>query len=245
MPRYTQSYMSFFPPFTRMVKALIVVTTAVFILTYLPLRLFGWQAPYFWLGLQPYAVVHRLYLWQLVTYLFLHGGFFHILFNMFALWMFGPDLEQLWGGSEFLKFYLLTGVGAGVFDVVLTTLFGSPYSLTIGASGALYGLLLAFGLIFPDRPIFLWLIIPIKAKWFVLIIGVIEFYSELSGPGSGIAHLAHLGGMLVAFLYLRGGGLSGRMQLHYAEWRRARLRRKFDVYMRKNDKKDDPDRWIN
>ncbi len=245
MPRYTQSYMSFFPPFTRMVKALIVVTTAVFILTYLPLRLFGWQAPYFWLGLQPYAVVHRLYLWQLVTYLFLHGGFFHILFNMFALWMFGPDLEMLWGESEFLKFYFLTGVGAGVFDVVLTTLFGSPFSLTIGASGALYGLLLAFGLIFPDRPIFIWFVIPIKAKWFVLIIGVIEFYSELSGPGSGIAHLAHLGGMLVAFLYLRGNGLSGRMQLRYAEWRRARLRRKFEVYMRKNDKKDDPDRWIN
>jgi len=237
--------MSFFPPFTRMVKALIVVTTAVFILTYLPLRLFDWQAPYFWLGLQPYAVVHRLYLWQLVTYLFLHGGFFHILFNMFALWMFGPDLERLWGESEFLKFYFLAGIGAGLFDVVLTTMFGSPYSLTIGASGAIYGLLLAFGLTFPDRPIFIWFIIPIKAKWFVVIIGVIEFYSELSGPGSGIAHLAHLGGMLVAFFYLRGSGLSGRMQLHYAEWRRARLRRKFDVYRRKQDKKDDPDHWIN
>ena len=228
-----------------MVKGLIVATTAVFILTYLPARLFGWYAPYTWFGLQPYAVVHRLYLWQLVTYLFLHGGFFHILFNMFALWMFGPDLEQLWGGSEFLKFYFLAGIGAGLFDVVLTSLFGSPFSLTIGASGAIYGLLLAFGLTFPDRPIFIWFIIPIKAKWFVLIIGLIEFYSELSGPGSGVAHLAHLGGMLVAFLYLRGSGLSGRMQLHYAEWRRARLRRKFEVYVRKNDKKDDPDHWIN
>ena len=237
--------MSFFPPFTRMVKALIVATTAVFLLTYLPAQLFGWYAPYAWLGLQPYAVVHRLYLWQLVTYLFLHGGFFHILFNMFALWMFGPDLEQLWGESEFLKFYFLAGIGAGLFDVVLTTFFGSPFSLTIGASGAIYGLLLAFGLTFPNRPIFIWFIIPIKAKWFVLIIGVIEFYSELSGPGSGIAHLAHLGGMLVAYLYLRGSGLSGRMHLHYAEWRRARLRRKFEVYMRKNDKKDDPDHWIN
>jgi len=245
MPRYTQSYMSFFPPFTRMVKALIVATTAVFILTYLPATLFGWYAPYTWFGLQPYAVVHRLYLWQLVTYLFLHGGFFHILFNMFALWMFGPDLEQLWGESEFLKFYFLAGIGAGLFDVVLTTFFGSPFSLTIGASGAIYGLLLAFGLTFPERPIFIWFIIPIKAKWFVLIMGVIEFYSELSGPGSGVAHLAHLGGMLVAYLYLRGSGLSGRMHLHYAEWRRARLRRKFEVYMRKNDKKDDPDHWIN
>lgn len=237
--------MSFFPPFTRMVKALIIVTAAVFVVTYLPLRLFGWQTPFIYLGLQPYAVVHRLYLWQLVTYLFLHGGFFHILFNMFALWMFGPDLEQMWGESEFLKFYLICGIGAGVFDVALNTLFGSPNSLTIGASGAIYGLLLAFGLLFPNRPIFIWFVIPIPAKWFVVIIGAIEFFSEISGPGSGIAHLAHLGGMLVAYLYLRGGGLSGRMQLRYEDWRRARLRRKFEVYMRDNERKDDPDRWIN
>lgn len=245
MPRYTQSYMSFFPPFTRMVKALIIFTTAVFILTYLPYRLFGWQAPFIWLGLEPYAVIHRLYLWQLVTYLFLHWGFFHILFNMFGLWMFGPDLEMLWGETEFLKFFFVCGIGAGIFDVVLTTLFGLPGAITIGCSGAIYGILLAFGLTFPDRPIFIWFIIPIKAKWFVLIFGAIEFFSEISGPGSNIAHLAHLGGMLVAFLYLRGSGLSGRMQLRYDEWRRARLRRKFDVYMRKHDSKNDPDHWIN
>jgi rhomboid family protein len=237
--------MSFFPPFTRMVKGLIIVTSAVFVVTYLPALLFGWKAPFIYLGLQPYLVVHRLYLWQLVTYLFLHGGFFHIFFNMFALWMFGPDLEQQWGGTEFLKFYFLCGIGAGIFDVVLTTMFGSPNSLTIGASGAIYGLLLAFGLIFPNRPIFIWFIIPIPAKWFVVIIGAIEFFSELSGPGSGVAHLAHLGGMLVAYLYLRGSGLSGRMQLQYEEWRRARLRRKFDVYMRDRERKDDPDRWVN
>lgn len=237
--------MSFFPPFTRMVKGLIIVTAAAFVVTYLPARLFGWQTPFLYLGLQPYAVVHRLFLWQLVTYLFLHGGFFHIFFNMFALWMFGPDLEQLWGEQEFLKFYFLCGIGAGVFDVALTTLFGSPFSLTIGASGAIYGLLLAFGLIYPNRPIFIWFVIPIPAKWFVVIIGAIEFLSELSGPGSGIAHLAHLGGMLVAYLYLRGNGLSGRMQLRYEDWRRARLRRKFEVYMRKHDRKDDPDHWIN
>lgn len=237
--------MSFFPPFTRAVKALIVVTAAAFAVTYLPARLFGWQAPFYYLGLQPYAVIHRLFLWQLVTYLFLHGGFFHIFFNMFALWMFGPDLEQLWGESEFLKFYFLCGIGAGVFDVALTTLFGAPLSLTIGASGAIYGLLLAFGLIYPNRPIFIWFVIPIPAKWFVVIIGAIEFFSEISGPGSNIAHLAHLGGMLVAYLYLRGNGLSGRMQLRYEDWRRARLRRKFEVYMRDHERKDDPDRWIN
>ena len=248
MPYYRQQVMSFVPPLTRMVKALVIVTSGVFLLTYLPAKLFGWYTPYIWLSLQPYDVIHRLYLWQVFTYLFLHGGFFHILFNMFALWMFGSDLEKLWGGPKFLYFYFLTGVGAGVFDVVLTTLFGPAYpTATIGASGAIYGLLLAFGLLFPDRPIFIWFIIPIKAKWFVLIICAIEFFSEISGPGSGIAHLAHLGGMLVAYLYLRGGGLSGRLQLHYQEWQRSRLRNKFEVYMREHekDKKKDSDPWIN
>jgi membrane associated rhomboid family serine protease len=239
MARSREVYMSFFPPLTPMLKALVVVTSAAFVVTYLPYRFFGWQAPFVYLGLQPYLVVHRLYLWQLVTYLFLHGGFFHILFNMFALWMFGSDLERLWGGERFLYFYFLCGVGAGVFDVVLNTLFPPAIpTLTIGCSGAIYGILLAYGLLFPDRPIFLWFIIPIKAKWFVLGIGVIEFLSEISGGGSGISHLAHLGGMLVAFLYLRGGKWSSRLRLDYAEWRRRSLRRQFEVYKRKHDRDD-------
>jgi rhomboid family protein len=248
MAYYRQQVMSFFPPLTRMVKALVIATSAVFLLTYLPAKLLGWYAPYVWLSLQPYEVVHQLYLWQLFTYLFLHGGFFHILFNMFALWMFGADLEMLWGGRKFLYFYFLCGVGAGVFDVVLTTLFGPHYpTATIGASGAIYGLLMAFGLLFPDRPIFIWFIIPVKAKWFVVIIGAIEFFSEISGPGSGVAHLAHLGGLAIAYFYLRGGGLSGRFQLGYQDWQRARLRNKFEVYMRKHekDKKKDGGPWIN
>ena len=246
MSYYRQTVMSFFPPLTRMVKGLIVVTSAVFILTYIPARLFGWYWPYIWFSLQPHAVVHNGYIWQMFTYLFLHGGFFHIMFNMFALWMFGADLEMLWGGPKFLYYYFLTGVGAGVLDVALNTIFPSaPYTSTIGASGAIYGLLLAFGLLYPDRPIFIWFIIPIKAKWFVVIIGVIEFFSEFGGPGSGISHLAHLGGMLVGYLYLRGGGLSGQLGNRYSDWRRSRLRHKFEVYMRKQEKKDGPGGWIN
>lgn len=239
---YRRSYLSFFPPLTPALKGLLVLTSGVFVVTYLPAQLFGWAWPYVWFGLRPYDVTHHLLLWQPVTYLFLHGGFFHILFNLFALWMFGSDLERLWGSRQFLFYFFLCGIGAACFDVLVEP---SSLAVTIGNSGAIYGILLAFGLLFPDRPIFLWFVIPVKAKWFVLGIGAIEFFSELSRPVSGISHVAHLGGMLVGFLYLRGGGLSSRWRLRYDEWRRARLRRKFNLYMRKQERKDDAGRWIN
>lgn len=234
--------MSFFPPLTPVLKYLIVVTSAVFVLTFIPAQLFGWSLPFALFGLRPYEVTHHLFVWQLVTYLFLHGGFFHILFNLFALWMFGSSLERLWGSRQFLYYFFLTGIGAGVFDALLQP---SAVTTTIGNSGAVYGVLLAFGLLFPERPIFLWFVIPVKAKWFVLGMGVIEFVSSFSAPGSGISHLAHLGGMLFGFLYLRGGGFWYRWRLGYQEWRRARLRKKFEVYMRKHEPKDDAGRWIN
>jgi membrane associated rhomboid family serine protease len=246
MSYYRQTSFSFGPPLTPMVKRLLIVTGAIFIVTYIPLQLFHWSWPFVWFSLQPYEVVHHLFLWQLATYLFLHGGFFHIAFNLFALWMFGSDLERLWSSPRFLYYFFLTGIGAGVCDVLLHTILASGVpSATIGNSGAVYGILLAYGMLFPDRPIFLWLLIPIKAKWFVLGIGIIEFLSSLSGPGSHVSHIAHLGGMLFGFLYLRGGRLPYRFQLRYHEWRRARLRKKFEVYMRKEEKKDETGRWIN
>ena len=238
--------MSFFPPLTRMVKALIIVTSAVFLLTYLPLLLFGWRLPFVWLGLQPREVVHNLYFWQLFTYLFLHGGWFHIIFNMYALWIFGADLEQTWGGPKFLYYFFLTGVGAGAFDVALSTIFPPAIpTLTIGCSGAIYGILVAYALYWPNRMIYLWMIVPVKVKWFAIGMGAIEFLSEISGSGSGISHLAHLGGILVGYLYLRGGKLNSIAQWRWADWRRARLRRKFEVYMRKQEKKSDRDDWVN
>jgi membrane associated rhomboid family serine protease len=249
MPRYRQVAYSFGPPLTRMVKWLIILTSVVFILTYIPLRIFGsdyFAYPFIWFALRSSDVIHRFYLWELVTYLFLHGGWFHIIFNLFALWMFGSDLENLWGGRRFLFYYFLTGIGAGIFDVTLSALFPPVIpTATIGCSGAVYGLLLAYGMIFPDRPIYLYLIIPIKAKWFVAIMGAIEFVSSFSTPGSGVSHVAHLGGMLFGFLYLRGGSLPYRWQFRYHEWRRARLRRKFEVYMRDQERKDDAGRWVN
>ncbi len=242
MAHYRSAGISFGPPLTRMVKALILFTSAVFVLTYVPLVLFHWQFTYLWFGLRPDEVIHRLYVWQLVTYLFLHWGLFHLIFNLFALWMFGSDLERLWGPRQFLFFFFLTGIGAGLTSVLLQPSATTP---TVGNSGAVFGILLAYGLLFPDRPILLWMIIPIKAKWFVALFGAIELVSSFSDPGSGVSHVAHLGGMLFAFLYLRGGGVAYRMHLRYHEWRRARLRRKFDVYMRDPERKDDAGRWVN
>jgi len=229
-----------------MVKRLIIITSAAFILTYIPSQIFG--SKFFdyiaWFGLWADLVIHKLYVWQLVTYLFLHGGWFHIIFNMFALWMFGSDLESKWGGKKFLFYYFLTGIGAGILDVTLNTLFVVNPPPTIGCSGAVYGLLLAYGMLFPERLIYLYMIIPIKAKWFVVIMGAIELVSSF-GSGSNVSHFAHLGGMLFGYLYLRGWSLPYRWQLQYHEWRRAQLRKKFEVYMRDQEKKDNHGRWVN
>ncbi|PYV16111.1 MAG: DUF1751 domain-containing protein [Acidobacteria bacterium] len=249
MARYGEVVYSFFPPLTRMVKTLVIITAGVFAVTYvlgsLPsatLQYYCWLAPVSYLGLRPYMVLHRFYIWEPVTYLFLHGGFFHIFFNLFALWMFGADLERQWGPRKFARYYFLTGVGAGVLDVLLRP---SSLAPVIGCSGAIYGILLAYGVLFPNRPIYLWMIIPIKAKWFVALMGGIELLSELSGSAPGISHLAHLGGILIGFIYLRGRGLTYRAELRYHDWRRSKLKRQFDSYMRRQEKKDDSGRWIN
>jgi membrane associated rhomboid family serine protease len=233
---------SFGPPLSRVVKQLIIITAGIFLFTWLAAQLFNWTAPFAWFGLRPYAVTRHGFIWQPFTYLFLHAGIFHVGFNLFALWMFGSDLERLWGGRRFLFYFFLTGVGAGILNLVLQP---SSVTTTIGNSGAVYGVLLAYGLTFPDRPILLWLIIPIKAKYFVLLIGFIAFIASLGGSGSNISHISHLGGMIFGLLYLRGGGLSYRLQLRYHEWRRARTRRQFEDYMRRRESKDDAGRWIN
>ena len=232
-----------------MVKRLIIIMSAAFAVTNvigaIPLettRLYLHAFPRAYLGLTPWLVIHYFFVWQPFTYLFLHGGWFHVIFNLFALWMFGSDLETQWGSNKFLFYFFLTGVGAGLFCVLLEPSSKIP---TIGCSGAIFGLLLAYGMLFPDRPIYLYMIVPIKAKWFVVIMGVIEFVASYSDATSGVSHVAHLGGMLFGYLYLRGPHLPYRLPLRYDEWRRARLRRKFEVYMRKHERKDEAGRWIN
>ncbi|MEZ4702127.1 MAG: rhomboid family intramembrane serine protease [Rhodothermales bacterium] len=139
--------------------------------------------------------------WQLVTYGFLHGDFFHLLFNMFALWMFGVQLENTWGSRRFGIFYFICVIGAGLVQLAVQYVTGS-YAVTIGASGGVYGVLMAFGMTYPNQIIYLNFFIPVKAKWFVLGMGLISLFSGATGASAGVAHFAHLGGMVFGFLLL-------------------------------------------
>ncbi|MDE3178293.1 MAG: rhomboid family intramembrane serine protease [Acidobacteriota bacterium] len=241
MVRYREYEITFFPPLTPVVRWLLIITGGAFVLTYFPLKLAHWQLPYHVFGLTPYMVTHGLYLWQPFTYLFLHAGFFHIIFNLYVLWVFGPDVENAWGGRRFLFYYFLTGTGGGIVDILIGP--GSPV-MTIGCSGALFGVMLAYAVLFPNRIIY-YLIIPMKAKWFVAIIAVIEFVDLLSSPNSGVSYIAHVSGLLIGYLYLRGLRPPSGLRRQYDDWKRARLRKQFEIYMREHKKKDDTDHWIN
>ncbi len=155
-------------------------------------------------------------LWQLVTYMFLHGSLWHILFNMWALWLFGHALEMVWGMKRFLCYYFFTGIGAGLTVTAISLLTDQPgFSVTIGASGAIYGLLLAFGMLFPNQALYLFFIpVPIRAKYAVLILGAFAFVASMTNILPGISNIGHLGGLFFGLLYLRGRSwllrLSGR-----------------------------------
>ncbi len=195
-----------------MVKRLIIANAAVFIFQ---IMLGSTSARRFieLFGLVPSSVFHKLMLWQFFTYMFLHGDLGHILINMFVLWMFGGDLERKWGEKRFLRYYLITGVGAGFIYYLSAVNSAIP---TIGASGAIFGVLVAFAMTFPERVVTLlvFFIFPlrIKAKHLVMLFAGIELLSSLSyGKSEGIARFAHLGGMLIGYLYLKAGGGYGKM----------------------------------
>lgn len=188
------------------------------------------------LGLTPQFVLRRGWIWQLATYMFLHATPIHILINMLGVWMFGVELERLWGTRYFARYYAVTGVGAGLTAVLVSLLpFAATepayYLPTIGASGALYALLFAFAWYFPNRPILLLLLVPVPAKVFVMIFGAIAFLYTFQG-GSNVSNAAHLGGLLVGYLFLQNGrgGLTSEIKYRYLKWKMNRLRRKFDVY---------------
>ena len=206
---------------TPAVKFLLIVNTAVFFL-----QLFLPSQVLLLFGLVPWMVWHDFYFWQLFTYQFLHGGLLHLLFNMLAVWMFGCDLERRWGSHFFLKYYFVTVVGGGFLNALLVPGQAIP---SIGASAGVYGILLAYGLIYPHRIVYFYFLFPIKMKHFVWIIGGIAFYSSMTASGSGIAHLAHLGGMAFGYLYLRGWNPWDRVKLYLDQRRLARLKRRFQV----------------
>jgi membrane associated rhomboid family serine protease len=188
---------------TPWVKRLLIANTAVYLAMASGLLPAGPVIR--WLGFgntQPWLV------WSWVTYMFLHGGFGHLFMNMLTLFFFGPPLERTWGGRYFIRYYLVAGLGGALFSLILYPLIGA--SLVIGASGAIFGLLLAFALNWPDAEIYLYFLVPVKAKWFVAFFGFINLYALISGGGGGIAYGAHLGGLATGFVYLRYGDRIGR-----------------------------------
>jgi membrane associated rhomboid family serine protease len=194
------------------IKKLLIIMGAVFLL-----QEFVSEMIVVFLGLVPGLVWHRYFLWQLGTYIFLHGGISHILFNLLALWMFGGELENYWGSSKFLKYFFFCGVGAGIVTVICTMLFtprlqGIP---VIGASGAIYGLLLAFGWLFPDRRIYVYFLFPIPARYFVIIFGFLEFFYFSRGPGGGISHITHLGGLFFGLIYMGYPAIRQKIRREY------------------------------
>jgi membrane associated rhomboid family serine protease len=220
-------------PVTPAVRGIIVANVAAFLLTFLsPNVVIGT------FGLVPQAVIEHGRVWQLVTYLFLHSptSITHILFNMLAVWMFGVDLERRWGARGFLTYYFVTGVGAGVCTVLVTCLpfagaESSYHAVTIGASGAVYGLLIAWGLLFPGRQILFMLLFPLSARVYVVLMGAIAFLAAVTATDNGVANVAHLSGLLIGWLYLKGPrDLRLDVQYRMTRWRMDRLRRRFEVH---------------
>ena len=239
-----------FPPFTKAVIWLLGINTAVF----LGLSAFGSRAVIEWvyanLGLVPRTVVFHFAIWQLVTYSFIHVGFWHWFGNMLGIWMFGSTFEASWGMRRFLELFFTGVVGAALTTIILSFahILITPDGGTVGASGGVFAILMAFGMVFGENEI---MMIPfpflIKAKYFVLILIVVTVAFAISGGGS-TAYLAHLGGLLFGYLYVKfapARGVSGKFSLSewfyglsnsYYRWKRRRAARKFEVYMRQHDR---------
>jgi membrane associated rhomboid family serine protease len=254
--RYNFDWRGFITPG---VKLLVLICTGVFLVQIL-VRLIadpGIELHYIVqiFGLVPSAFTHGLRFWQPFTYMFLHDSrsIWHILINMLFLWMFGRELELVWGKQRFLNYFFLCGAGAGLIEVIVKTIpvfFGRPPSdiPTIGASGAIFGILIANAVLFPDRRI--WLLplpITIPMRPYVAVMGAIEFFGTLGTGGDNVSHICHLGGMLVGYIYLRRGSFMYNVRNSVTDWRLQRNRKRFEVFMKKH--KDEPpsrpDSWVN
>lgn len=225
---------------TPAIRAILVACTAVFLLS-----LVMPEEVLTWLGLMPVAAVEGYRIWQPVSYIFVHAGIMHLAFNMLALWMFGVELERLWGTREFTKFFFICGVAAGLATLGVALLpIDSAWrertylGVTVGASGAIYGVLYAWARAFPYRTVLMFLIFPMQARWFVAIIIAIDFaIAAQTRLTSGAAHLAHFAGLAAGYIYLNsggrrrpGGGIIAEIKYRYLKWKMNQLRRKFDVH---------------
>lgn len=248
--RFRGSSSLFYWSFPRGVKWLIITNVAIYLIYFFGSMIAN--GPIFGsFALVPWEVVHRFAIWQLVTYMFLHSlrSIWHILFNMLTLWMFGAPIEETWGTKRFLQYYFVCGVGAGICVVAANMAFGNPLQMVIGASGAIYGLLLAYGMLFPNQTVLMSFLFPIKAKYMVMIFGAIAFLSSFNTE-SPVSNLAHLGGMLFGFAFMKSQfgmhsakrlrpagarkGFNFNLQQRWREYKLQRARKKFQVYLKKH-----------
>jgi membrane associated rhomboid family serine protease len=176
------------------VNKIVTINILVFILQFIFIR----SSFTDYLILHPSSVVSRGYIWQLITYMFLHGDLFHIAFNLLVIWMLGTTLEGVWGSNRFLKYYLVCGLGGAAFSFVFAYNKG-----VLGASAAVYGILLAYAVLFPYNELYIWGLFPIQARTLVIFLAGIEFLSGILWRGDGIAHFAHIGGMAAGLIYMR------------------------------------------
>lgn len=248
-----------FPPFTRAIKWLVITNAVIYLL----MLILGAAARnlageiYAYGSLTPFDIVHSGFVWEFVTYLFLHNGLFHILFNMLTLWMFGAALEGTWGDRQFLEFYFFCGIGAALVTIgiayatyfqPLSFLALRPWMPTIGASGAIYGVMVAFAMYYGDQEFMMFpLPFMIRAKYLVgILIFISVAYAFGAGGPQGVAQFAHLGGALFGWVYIRFIPRKGLQFLFseryygarnsYYKWKRRRAARKFEVYMRRTDR---------
>ena len=205
-------------------KILIFICGGVFILEFF---LKNYLVYYF--GLTHVKVIESFWIWQIVTYIFLHGGFWHLFFNVLMLWIFGRIIESALGTKEFLFYFFICGIGAGIISIVFS--FGSARPI-IGASGSIYGLLAAFAILYPRQIVYLYFLLPVKAWQMVAILVVMELAMSFSTTNSNIANVAHLGGMFIGYLYFKA--MPGAVTGGYAQ-----LTAKFGRLFNKNDKVDD------
>jgi len=245
--------------FPRAIKTICIACISVFFLQTISALLFHEAGQRFWLdwfGLAPSSIVLHGRAWEPFTYLFLHGTFLHIFFNLLYLAMFGADLEHSWGAKRFYAYYFICGIGAGLIDMLVRTLLVvgglAKHSLlsipTIGASGAIYGVLLAVAIVMPHRQVWFFpLPVTVSMRIFVIVMGAIEFFGTIGSTGDGVSHVCHLGGMLVGYIYLRRGSHLYNYRNFFTDWKRRRLRKKFEVYVRDHTDKppSNPDNWVN
>jgi membrane associated rhomboid family serine protease len=240
---YARPYIGL-PGLPRGIKWLLIVNIGIFLLQWATGgSTFGRIFNY--LALVPVDVVTHFAIWQLVTYMFLHGGISHILWNMLTLWMFGSTLEQALGTRRFMQLYFFSGIGAGICIVLLNYLFGGAAIPTIGSSGAIFGVMLVCAMMWPDQIVLFSFLFPIKLKYMVMIIGGIAFIGAWN-INSGVSNIGHLGGMAFGYLFMKlpqfttGRRTTSRrfspirsVSDSYKAWKLARAKKKFQVYLKK------------